>query len=410
MSNTQADRWRWYLKVALASAIAGACRLDQPPKGREHRRPLILGYHRVVEDFESASQTEMPGMLISRAMFERHVEWIGKRFRFVSLDEIGQQAASGRPFSDPVAAITFDDGYSDVYENAFPLLRRKGIPAAVFVVTDLISRLLWQTHDKLYYLVDKAFNIWDDPRRRLFDLMTELQLPADRIFGGRAAVKSATRAVTALLPVLRQEDVIRLMSSLETHVGPDATNVALSLTWPMIREMRRGGMTIGSHTRTHASLPMEAPPAVKEELEGSKRVLEQTLGERIDHFAYPGGHFTPDVVRALDEAGYRYAYTACPHGDPSHPALTLERLLLWEGSSADADGRFSPAVFNCQIHARWPPARRCARTHRNGQVYAESNLQPRPAAARLPHDRLSGVVHHPRATGSHVQSGGVRHL
>ena len=66
---------------------------------------------------------------------------------------------------------------------------------------------------------------------------------------------------------------------------------------------------------------------------------------------------------ALHEAGYRFAYTACPHGDAKHPALTLERLLLWEGSSVDADGEFSSAVFNCQIHDLWPPARRCERTH-----------------------------------------------
>ena len=129
MPPRQTDRWRWHVKVALASAIAGACRLEQHAhKAREQRRPLILGYHRVVEDFASASQTEMPSMLISRAMFERHVEWIGRSFRFVSLDEIGEQVSSGRPFADPVAAITFDDGYRDVYENAFPFLRRKGIP------------------------------------------------------------------------------------------------------------------------------------------------------------------------------------------------------------------------------------------------------------------------------------------
>jgi peptidoglycan/xylan/chitin deacetylase (PgdA/CDA1 family) len=364
MHPRQADHWRGYLKVAMASAIAGACRLEQQAvKAREQRRPLILGYHRVVEDFASASQTDMPSMLISRTMFERHIESIGRSFRFVSLDEIGAHVSSGRPFAHPVAAITFDDGYRDVYENAFPVLRQKGIPAAMFVVTDLISRPLWQTHDKLYYLVERAFNTWDDPRSRLFELTSELGLPTGQIFRSRTAVTSSMSAVSALLPVLPQADVIRLMNSLETHVGPDASEIALSLTWSMIHEMRRGGITIGSHTRSHVSLPTETAAAVTEELEGSKRVLEQALGERIDHFAYPGGQFNPHVVSALHKAGYRYAYTACPHGDPSHPELTLERLLLWEGSSIDVDGRFSSAVFNCQIHALWPPARRCERMH-----------------------------------------------
>jgi peptidoglycan/xylan/chitin deacetylase (PgdA/CDA1 family) len=361
----QADRWRWHVKVALASAIAGASRLQhQATKAREQRRPLIVGYHRVVEDFAEASRTEMPSMLISRAMFERHIEWMGRSFRFVSLDEIGEHVSSGRPFSEPVAAITFDDGYRDVYENAFPTLRRKGIPAAVFVVTDLIGRPVWQTHDRLYYLVNKAFSMWDDPRRRLCDLMTELGIPTAQLTRNRAALSRSMTTVWALLPMLPQTERMRLIASLESHVGNHASSIPLSMTWPMIHEMRRAGITIGSHTRTHVSLPRESCAAVKNELDGSKRVLEEALHEPINHFAYPDGQFTPQVVDALAQAGYRYAYTACSHGDARHPALTLERLLLGEGSSIDAEGQFSSAVFHCQVHHLWPPARRCGRTHR----------------------------------------------
>ena len=68
-------------------------------------------------------------------------------------------------------------------------------------------------------------------------------------------------------------------------------------------------------------------------------------------------------VEALSRAGYQFAYTACPHREPKYPQLTIERLLLWEGSSIDADGEFSSAVFNCQVHDLWPPARRCERLH-----------------------------------------------
>jgi hypothetical protein len=87
-------------------------------------------------------------------------------------------------------------------------------------------------------------------------------------------------------------------------------------------------------------------------------------------------------VSALDTAGYRYAYTSCPHVDRVHPALTLERQLLWEGSSIDADGRFSPPVFNCQIQARWPFARRCGRRHGSHARRAGDALQ---RAAGMPH-------------------------
>jgi peptidoglycan/xylan/chitin deacetylase (PgdA/CDA1 family) len=330
---------------------------------KAQRRPLILGYHRVVENFQAAARTEMPNMLISRSMFQRHLEWLGREFRFVSLDEIGEHVANNMPYTEPVVAITFDDGYRDVYEHAFPLLKRKGIPAAVFVVTDLIGRQFWQLHDKLYYLVAKAFTRWDDPRRELFGLLGDLHIPAEEVLRSRTATRTPLLTVSALLPSLPQADVSRVVAHLEAAVGNGVRTIPLSVTWPMIKELKRAGFTVGSHTKTHVSLPTETPEAIVEELTGSKKELERHLGEPIEHFAYPGGLFTPAIVEAVVAAGYRFGYTACPHGDPRYPAVTMERLLLSEGSSVDTAGRFSAAIFNCQAHDLWPPARRCERIH-----------------------------------------------
>jgi peptidoglycan/xylan/chitin deacetylase (PgdA/CDA1 family) len=353
---------RWSMKVALASAIARVC--CQPMFNavpRTKRRPLILGYHRVVENFATAARTEMPSMLISTSMFERHLEWLGRHFRFVSLDEIGDHAANNQPFDEPVAAITFDDGYSDVYEYAYPTLKRKGIPAAVFVVTDLVGRDHWQTHDKLYYLLTKAFACWGDPRRGLLGALAVLHLPP--VLAARASTRSPMSVVAAMLPSLSQSDVHRVMTYLEHSVGNGFHNIPQALTWPMIAKMREAGFTIGSHTKTHVSLPMEPAESAIEELAGSKQTIEQHLGEPVVHFAYPGGQFTPRVVDTVAGAGYQFGYTACPHGDPRHPAVTMERLLLWEGSSIDATGNFSPPVLSCQVRGLWPPARRCERVH-----------------------------------------------
>src|SRR5581483_3974723 len=112
--------------------------------------PVIVGYHRVVDDFGSVAQTSIPAMLTTCQMLERHLEWMQKRFHFVSLDELGGLLESRKTPRAPVAAVTFDDGYSDVYYNAFPILKDRKIPAAVFVVTDLIGSSLPQFHDRLH--------------------------------------------------------------------------------------------------------------------------------------------------------------------------------------------------------------------------------------------------------------------
>jgi len=356
-------RLRNRVKSAVASAIAKAH--DRGLAGtRGQYRPLVIGYHRVVEDFEAEAKVEMPSMLTSLRMFEQHLDCLGRSFRFVSLDDIGERLSNGLSFHEPVVAITFDDGYQDVYELALPVLERKGIPAAMFVVTDLVGQPAWQVHDKLYHLVAKAFRRWDDPRAKMFGLLSELGLPAHDL-ARRAAIANPMVAVSTLLPELPQADVRRLMRGLELSVGNGFHNVPLTVTWEMVDDMRRRGFTIGSHTRTHVSLPVESPERIAAELEESKAGLERHLGERIDHFAYPGGHFNTAVVDAVARAGYRFAYTACRHDDLRHPLLTVHRLLLWEGSSVNGDGEFIPDILSCQAHDLWPPARRCERVHRS---------------------------------------------
>src|SRR5207244_13385113 len=119
----------------------------------------------------------------SRRMLERQLAWIGRHFRFISLDELCPRLECGESFDEPVAAITFDDGYRDVYDHAFPLLKRKGIPWAVFVVTGLIGTSRLQSYDKLYLLIARAFSTWRSVPGDLARLLDRLgiSLPEPRI-------------------------------------------------------------------------------------------------------------------------------------------------------------------------------------------------------------------------------------
>ena len=370
MQQRSSDRWRGHLKEACASTISRAHDSGfAAALARGRTRPLVLGYHRVVDDFASVARTEMPSMLTSTEMFERHLDCIGRRFRFVSLDDIGAHELSGEPFGEPVAAVTFDDGYADVYEHAYPVLKRKGIPAGMFAVTDLVGRPGWQVHDQLYHLVSKAFAAWRDPRRELSGLMRSLGLAPEPLAWTRAATRTPMVTVATLLPALPMADVRRVMDALEARFGNGSCDIPRTIGWAELEEMHRGGVTIGSHTRSHVSLPLESAETVAEELGGSRRDLESRLGAPIVHFAYPSGQFTTPVVDAVAQAGYQFAYTACQHRAPGRPALTIERLLLWEGSSVDVNGRFSPAILDCQAQDLWPPSRKCARMHGDGEAH-----------------------------------------
>jgi peptidoglycan/xylan/chitin deacetylase (PgdA/CDA1 family) len=81
------------------------------------------------------------------------------------------------------------------------------------------------------------------------------------------------------------------------------------LTWDQVKEMEKYDIKAGAHTRHHVYLPRVSLAQAKEEIVGSKKVIEDHLGHRIDFFAYPSGGFTPEIKQILRDAGYEAAVT-----------------------------------------------------------------------------------------------------
>jgi peptidoglycan/xylan/chitin deacetylase (PgdA/CDA1 family) len=303
-------------------------------------------------------------MLTSSRMLEAQLDWIGRRYRFVSLDELGRELDGGGAPGRPLAAVTFDDGYRDVHDVAMPVLARKGIPAAVFVVTDLVGTGEAQVHDRLYMLLCRAIGRWPDPGTALRELLLDLDLALPALDLDRLAADPRL-AVATLLRSLSRCEVDRFAVAIEDAVGTDSSTATgiEPLSWEMLADMVRAGVIVGSHTRSHAWLTRESPIDVLDEARGSREEIERRLGITVEHFAYPDGRFDAATVTAVAAAGYRFAYTTCTHRDPRHPLLTLPRRMLWENSCVDAVNRFSPAIMSCQVHGVWSLMSSCGQNH-----------------------------------------------
>ncbi len=350
--------------LACAYTWSGAGRILRR-KTRSLRLPFIVCYHRVVEDFAQTAQVAIPSLLISKKMLERHIDWLGKRFSFASLDEIGSMFEADRPFHRPVAALTFDDGYSDVYHNAYPILRRKGIPAAIFTVTGYVDTGRAQIFDRLY-LVFQVLHRHDMPLARTLK-------GALRSAGANAAdlryIDSKNddplAVLTVVLGTLPNGQIDQALGVLEAQLSLPRAVIQQTepMTWDMIETMHRGGMTIGSHTKSHLLLTGESEETIRTELVESKHTLESRLKSRIAHFAYPDGRFNPMVVQAVKAAGYRYGYGICGSRDAALPAMTIPRKVLWERSCLNALGRFSPAVMHCQTQGVFDSRNECGHDH-----------------------------------------------
>jgi hypothetical protein len=234
----------------------------------------------------------------------------------------------------------------------------------VFVVTDLVGKTTAQTHDKLYLMLMRWFG---DRKLKSSDVAESLQrlgilLPNGTVTGTATTPFLATRM---LLEGLSQGDMQRVLAVLESEVSISEGTFKpyYSLTWEMLAEIRRAGMTVGSHTRTHVLMTNESRQKVMDEVVGSREELEKGLGACVQHFVYPDGAFNTSSVNAVAAAGYRFGYTSCMHRDPKYPMLTVPRTVLWENSCLDSRGLFSGSVLNCQIHRAFDLVSGCRQSH-----------------------------------------------
>ncbi len=259
------------------------------------RRHLILKCHRVRPAGQPADPFDTCPS-VSVACFRKVLEYVGERFTVLPLNEICGYAGKA-----PAIAITFDDGWRDSYDVAFPVLRELGIPATSFITTGKIgsSEPFWQQ------TLGEAFrHAGQDP-------------------GGHAA--RALRAVlevkgsVPLTPSHYRQTVIRWKSLSSSRLDEllreagcatlPAGRLRCFVTADEIREMAQAGIAFGSHTVTHPILPRERPATTEWELAQSKASLENLLGGTIDMLAYPDGQNSPEVYAIARSLGYRIGCT-----------------------------------------------------------------------------------------------------
>lgn len=80
------------------------------------------------------------------------------------------------------------------------------------------------------------------------------------------------------------------------------------LDWPALARLREQGVTLGSHSRTHANLATLTHARIEEEVCGSVEIIERETGARPTTFAYPYGRVNAQAAAVVARV-FRYACT-----------------------------------------------------------------------------------------------------
>jgi peptidoglycan/xylan/chitin deacetylase (PgdA/CDA1 family) len=311
---------------------------------RHRGRVVILTYHRVVSDHMVQDEHIQPGMYVRGQSFEAHIAYLRKRFTIVSLDELLGLWGTNRLKSDQsYCVITFDDGWRDNYQFAFPLLMKYRIPATIFLATDFIGTDRWFWPDQMMLLLEKGRQHTTDTA----DSKAVSTVLAETIGVTLSATDGIFRRIESGTPIdpnaiiefckgVEVGRVDQIIDRLSRALHMDLPTHRVLLNWDEVREMAGKGVTFGSHSSSHRIMTQIPLSDVKTELiDSMKTMLEQGI-KPIPVFCYPNGNCDRNIQELVRESGY-LAAVGCEVGlEPDKPndLFALKRISVHEDSSA----------------------------------------------------------------------------
>jgi peptidoglycan/xylan/chitin deacetylase (PgdA/CDA1 family) len=256
-------------------------------------RVLILMYHRVLPHADVASTFVQPGMYVTPETFDRHLRFLTAHFEILPFAALLTKWDTQRWDGDRrYCVITFDDGWLDNYVHAYPLLRARGVPATIFLPTDLVGTNEWLWTDRLGALLRRRGTGTPD--------------------GWDAFIEHAK--------TLTDDARADMLTRLEAEAGVPCPGQRRFVDWQEVREMSGHDISFASHTRSHVNLTRLAGAALERELRDPLDLLRQQRINHVPILAYPNGDHTDAVVAAARAAGYSAAVTTRPGLESSRPA------------------------------------------------------------------------------------------
>ena len=289
----------------------------------------ILMFHRVCN---SNAIYQIPGQQsieVSIEHFTGILDYFEKHgYAFLSLDDLLKGLLQGN-IKNPFVVFTFDDGYIDNLEIAFPILKSRSIPFAIYVAPSFPDKnaLLWRYVLKDAVTKQNLLNFSISGIHYEVDLSDPVELP---------------RNIKLLRSFIKTSTPIGLNKRLEQIFGKSFNQMlemtdSLLLSWDQIRQLSLDPLvTIAAHTMNHYPLTQLTEAQASFEILESKMVLESKINRAVNHFAYPYGAFGKREMMLAQSAGFSTAVTT-HHANifPEH-AQQVFALPRWDMANINA--------------------------------------------------------------------------
>jgi peptidoglycan/xylan/chitin deacetylase (PgdA/CDA1 family) len=249
-------------------------------------------------------------MMVAPDVFRQHLQLVHRYFEVVKVSDWLDRKADNQPLPAKACAITFDDGWADNHEFAFPILRETATPATIFLVSDMIGTRGQFWPERLARLLGiiatDHSGQWSHP-----ELTWLRNSNSGYAFGDKSPLPEELTEIIAAVKGLPDGEIHQRLDAIEHTLGlAGSESPASLLNWDQVREMLASGLVeVGSHTCHHVRLNADTPQDLMEqEIVASKRAIEQQTGKAVRTFCFPNGDFS-DAALALVRRHYTGAVT-----------------------------------------------------------------------------------------------------
>ena len=261
-------------------------------------KPLVLCFHRV--KMPSGSLLDKRIGVTKPSDLEEIIRCLRiAGYQFIPLERLVQIVEKGN--HEKVVAITFDDGLSDLYENAFPIMKKYNIPFTCFLITSLIgsTKLLW---------LHKLYIAWDKVDRPVRDKILEDYIEVHN--RTQNDMEAAHFVVHFNAPNRLMEIAARLSEAANINsVDEELLAKNLYLNNREIQAMQAHGLSVELHGHYHWPMERLTEEETRQELETSLTIFRETFQTRARFLALPYGKTNPYLNDIAGQLGIKGLFT-----------------------------------------------------------------------------------------------------